>query len=180
MTKAEEQQLIERLSDSQLRSDAFSLLIQTYQKPLYFYIRRMVIDHDDANDLVQDVFLKVWEKIDQFRGESLLSTWMYTIATRHCIDFLRKKSRWVSWESATPYAKHALANDPLYTGTEIRTKLDQAILLLPNKQRLVFNLHYFEEKKFNEIAQITGTSEGALKASYHHAVKKIEKAMLTP
>ena len=139
----------------------------------------MVIDHDDADDITQDVFIKVWNNIESFREDSKLYTWIYRIATNESLNFLAKKKR----RFFLPI--HDVANELIgkldqsqdFTGDEIAMKLQKALLQLPDKQRLVFNMKYFDEMKFSEIAEITGTSEGALKASYHHAVKKIENIL---
>lgn len=154
----------------------FNLLLKAYQQRVYWHVRKMVIDHDDANDVTQDVFIKVWNNIQSFREDSKLYTWIYRIATNECLNFLGKKKR----RFFLPI--HDVAGELLgkldqgldFTGDEIALKLQKALLTLPDKQRLVFNMKYFDEMKFSEIAEITETSEGALKASYHHAVKKIE------
>ncbi len=142
----------------------------------------MVIDHDDANDLTQEIFIKVWNNLEKFKEESKLFTWIYRIATNECLNFLKKKQRrqMVSLEDQPhPELASAFTSGSLISGDDIEMKLQQALLKLPDKQRLVFNLRYFDEMKFQEIAEITATSEGALKASYHHAVKKIEQFINT-
>lgn len=179
MTGYTDEELLEMFADESGRHHAFNLLVKKHQEKCYFYIRKLVIDHDDANDVVQEVFLKVWKSLANFRGDSKFSTWLYRICTNESIDHLNRKKR--SIFSRIEDVQRSLASkidtDPLYDGDEIRKKLDKAVLGLPNKQRIIFTLKYFEEKKFSEIAQITGTSEGALKAGYHHAVKKIEEFM---
>lgn len=137
----------------------------------------MVIDHDDANDLTQDIFVKVWNNIASFREDSKLFTWIYRIATNECLNFLNKKKRkfLIPIYDVTSELTAKVDSEHYFSGDEIEKKLQKAILQLPNKQRLVFNMKYFEEMKFSEISEVTGTSEGALKASYHHAVKKIEE-----
>ena len=136
----------------------------------------MVIDHDDTNDLVQDVFVKVWKNIDKFKEKSQLYTWIYRIATNECITFLNKKRRrfFIPIGDVEHELSNTLDNFPLITGEEIQIRLHKVLLKLPEKQRLVFNMKYFDEMKYEEISKITGTSVGGLKASYHHAVKKIE------
>ncbi len=137
----------------------------------------MVIDHDDANDLTQDIFVKVWNNIGSFREDAKLFTWIYRIATNECLNFLAKKKRkyLVPIHEVAGELAGKIDDDSSLSGDEIERKLQKAILTLPDKQRLVFNMKYFEELKFSEISEVTGTSEGALKASYHHAVKKIEE-----
>jgi RNA polymerase sigma factor (sigma-70 family) len=155
---------------------AFGLMIQSYQKPIYYYIRRMVLDHDDADDLTQNTFISAWKALAQFRFESKLSTWLHTIAYRESIKLLeqRKKICRIPLENLPTQLSHHLQEDPLYSGDYIQAQLQVAIAQLPEKQKAVFILKYYEEKKYEEIAAITGTSVGALKASYHHAVQKIE------
>jgi RNA polymerase sigma-70 factor (ECF subfamily) len=168
--------IIEKLREPETRNYGFNLLLKAYQQRVYWHVRKMVIDHDDANDVTQDIFIKVWNNIQSFREDSKLYTWIYRIATNECLNFLGKKKR----RFFLPI--HDVASELLgkldqgidFTGDEIALKLQKALLTLPDKQRLVFNMKYFDEMKFGEIAEITGTSEGALKASYHHAVKKIE------
>ena len=171
--------IIEKLRGSETRNYGYNLLLKAYQQRVYWHIRKMVIDHDDADDITQDVFIKVWNNIESFREDSKLYTWIYRIATNESLNFLAKKKR----RFFLPI--HDVANELIgkldqsqdFTGDEIAMKLQKALLQLPDKQRLVFNMKYFDEMKFSEIAEITGTSEGALKASYHHAVKKIENIL---
>ncbi len=137
----------------------------------------MVIDHEDANDLVQEIFLKVWKNLDRFREESRLFTWIYRIATNECLNFLNKKKKkfLIAWHDVNAELNQKMDANPLVDGDEVEIILQKAILTLPDKQRVVFNMKYFDNLKFDEIAEITNTSVGALKASYHLAVKKIEK-----
>src|SRR5690606_22334218 len=139
--------------------------------------RRMVIDHDDADDVTQDIFVKVWRNLDKFREDSQLYTWLYRIATNECITFLNKKKKQnnvsLDDENST-YLAETLSGSQYFDGDKAQMKLQQALLTLPEKQRLVFNMKYFEDLKYDEISEIVGTSVGALKASYHLAVKKIE------
>jgi len=155
----------------------FHLLVKKYQNPLYWHIRRMVIDHEDAADLVQDTFVKVWKNIGKFREDSKLFTWMYRIATNEALSFLsnKKKKLMISFSKINDHLENKLESDIHFTGDEIQKKFQMALLILPEKQRLVFNMKYFEELKYEDISEILGTSVGALKASYHIAVKKIEK-----
>jgi RNA polymerase sigma factor (sigma-70 family) len=158
---------------------AFNLLVRKYQQRVYWHIRKMVIDHDDANDLTQDTFIKVWNGLANFRSESQLYTWIYQIATNECLSFLNKKKRRFFLPIGDVEAELAgkLDNSPLIDGDAIQLKLQKALLKLPEKQRLVFNMKYYDELKYEEISEILGTSVGALKASYHLAVKKIEEFM---
>jgi len=137
----------------------------------------MVIDHDDTDDLLQEVFVKAWKNIDKFREKSQLYTWLYRIATNECITFLNKKRRrfFIPIGDVELELSNKFDNSPHIDGEEIQIRLQKVLLQLPDKQRLVFNMKYFDEMKYEEIAEITGTSVGSLKASYHHAVKKIEK-----
>ncbi|MBL6963948.1 MAG: sigma-70 family RNA polymerase sigma factor [Bacteroidetes bacterium] len=162
------------------KSEAFRLLLSKYQKPIYHLIRRMVIDHEDANDLIQDVFIKVWNKLDKFRGESKLFTWLYRIAVNETLNFINKKKRRaiISFQENEHKLSSKIDNSNEFSGDEIQKKLQKALLKLPNKQRLVFNMKYFEELTYHQISDITGTSIGALKANYHHAVQKIEYMIL--
>ena len=157
----------------------FSLLVKTYQERIYWLIRRMVVNHEDTDDLVQETFLKVWKNIGNFKGRSALFTWIYRIATNEALGFLKSKKRKliISFETLESHLSRSLNSDNYFTGDEIQKKLQQAIIKLPEKQRIVFNMKYFEELKFEEISAIMGTSVGALKANYHHAVKKIENFM---
>lgn len=137
----------------------------------------MVIDHDDADDLVQEVFLKIWHHLDRFREDAQLYTWIYRIATNECLNFLRKKRNkyFLPIHDVQGELTQKLESGSYIDGDEIQLKLQKALLKLPNKQRLVFNMKYYEDMKYEQMAEITGTSIGSLKASYHHAVKKIEE-----
>ncbi len=152
------------------------MLVRTYQQRVYWLVRKMVIDHDDANDLTQEIFIKVHKSVDRFRGDSQLFTWIYRIATNECLSYLsRKKKRlFLPIEDVGQQLASKLDTSPHITGDDIQKKLQKALLTLPDKQRLVFNLKYFEEMPYEEMAEVTKTSVGALKASFHHAVKKIE------
>jgi RNA polymerase sigma factor (sigma-70 family) len=171
-----DRELLDMIQDPLRRNAGVNEFIRHFQKPIYYYIRRMVLSHDDANDLSQIVFVKAWKGIDGFRGDSKLSTWLYRIAHNECISFLRSTKRIMDVESSQLEAKlgSALQSDELFSGDEIQSKLQTAIALLPEKQKAVFIMRYYNELKYEEMAEITGTSVGALKASYHHAVQKIE------
>jgi RNA polymerase sigma factor (sigma-70 family) len=159
------------------RDQAFGTLMQTYQKRLYWHIRKMVIDHEDTDDLLQNTFIKAWKALDNFKEESQLYTWLYRIATNECLTFLRQKNQRaiVSFSTVEHELSQTLESDPSFKGDAIQRKLQQAILTLPEKQRIVFNMKYYDEMKYEEMSAVLDTSVGALKASYHHAVKKIEE-----
>lgn len=177
MLKEEENALIERLLDAKTQRAAFSELVKEYSEPLYWQIRKIVLSHDDANDVLQNTFIKVWTGIDNFRGDSKLSTWLYRIAINEGITFLNKQRGLnnVSVDDADVFLLSRLESDAYFDGDEAQLKLQKAILTLPEKQRIVFNMKYFSEMKYEEMSKILETSVGALKASYHHAVKKIEE-----
>lgn len=171
--------IIEKLRGAETRNFGYNLLLKAYQERVYWHVRKMVIDHDDADDVTQDVFIKVWNNISSFREDSKLFTWIYRIATNESLNFLAKKKRryFLPIHDVAAELLGKLDHGQDFTGDEIALKLQKALLQLPDKQRLVFNMKYYDEMKFSEIAEITGTSEGALKASYHHAVKKIENIL---
>lgn len=156
--------------------NAFNIIVETYSERLYWHIRRFVCSHDDTNDLLQDVFLKIWTALPSFRGDSRLFTWIYRIATNTTLNRLRsqKHEYSVSLEDTGEMMMSKIDEDPYFNGDALQRELHKAILRLPEKQRLVFNMRYFDEMKYEDIAEITGTSTGALKASYHHAYNKIK------
>lgn len=158
------------------KDSAFQLLVKTYQQRLYWHIRKIVVSHDDADDLMQNVFIKVWKNIDSFREDSSLFTWLFRIATNESLSFLQQKKRRniFSMDGVSDYLVETYESDANFEGEELQKRLQLAVLKLPEKQRLVFNMKYYDEMKYEEIAEILKTSVGALKASYHHAVKKIE------
>ncbi|MEQ9303389.1 MAG: RNA polymerase sigma factor [Marinoscillum sp.] len=168
--------IISKLKEEETRHYGFNLLIKTYQERIYWHIRKMVILHEDADDITQNVFIKVWKNLDKFREDSSLYTWIYRIATNECLSFLRKKKtrHFLSLSNLNETLTGHLATSDMISGDEVQLALQKALLKLPDKQRMVFNMKYFDDLKFDEIAAITNTSVGALKASYHHAVKKIE------
>lgn len=169
--------LEERLRNPQTRRDAFADLLSKFSEPLYWQIRRLVNNHDDADDLLQNTFMKAWQAMDDFRGDAKLSTWLHKIAINEALSFLdkQKRHRTESLDSGELPAVHTIEAEDWIDGDEAATALRNAIASLPEKQRLVFNMKYFDEMKYEEIAEITGTSVGALKATYHIAVKKIEQ-----
>lgn len=172
----EDNELLSKIRNPETRSYGFNMLVRTYQQRVYWHIRKMVIDHDDADDLTQEVFIKIHRYIDTFREDSQLFTWIYRIATNECLSFLNKKKKrfFLPIADVTAELSGKLDSAAHLSGDEIQVKLQKALLKLPEKQRLVFNMKYFDDLPYEEIAKITETSVGALKASYHHAVKKIE------
>jgi len=172
-----DQHIISDLKNENKRNLAFHVLVKTYQERLYWHIRKIVLNHDDADDVLQNTFMKVWRNIDTFREESSLYTWLYRIATNESITFLnsRKKKSMIPLNDESEYLLENLMSDPYFEGDQVQIKLQQAIIRLPEKQRLVFNMKYFDEMKYDDMAEILDTSVGALKASYHHAVKKVEE-----
>lgn len=174
---AEDQELIGRLTNPATRSAAFSGLVRSYQERLYWHIRKMALSHDDTNDILQNTFMKAWNGIESFRGDARFSSWLYRIATNETLTFLTNKRmrNIASMEDEEQLLLNQLHADSYFNGNEAELKLQEAILTLPEKQRLVFTMKYFEELTYDEMAEILQTSVGALKASYHHAVKKVEK-----
>lgn len=152
------------------------MLVRTYQQRVYWHVRKMVIDHDDADDITQEVFIKIHKAIDTFREDSQLFTWIYRIATNECLNFLNKKRRrfFLPIEDISGQLSSKIDSSNDISGDEIQKKLQKALLQLPDKQRLVFNMRYYDDLSYEAISEITNTSVGALKASYHHAAKKIE------
>jgi RNA polymerase sigma-70 factor (ECF subfamily) len=168
--------LVNELKNKATQARAFELLVDTYSQRLYWHIRRIVIDHDDTDDVLQNTFIKIFRKIESFKGESKLYSWMYRIATNEALQFIKVKSRKLGVPAAEmhEWIVGNLKADVYFDGDEIQLKLQQAISRLPERQKLVFNMKYFEAMKYEEISGILDTSVGALKASYHLAVKKIE------
>ncbi len=175
MTPSEEK-LVQRLQDPGSRNEAFRELLQLYQERLYWQIRSIVKNHEDADDVLQNTFIKVFRNIEKFKGESQLFSWMYRIATNEALTFLSKKAKKqkINSEELQEQIIGNLESDVYFEGNEIQLKLQKAIATLPEKQQQVFNMKYFQELKYKEISDILGTSEGALKASYHIATKKIK------
>ncbi|MEZ5002974.1 MAG: sigma-70 family RNA polymerase sigma factor [Chitinophagales bacterium] len=176
-----EQVLIAALQDDIQQKQAFQTLVETYQERLYWHIRKLVLNHEDANDVIQNTFIKAWKGLKNFRTDAKLYTWLYRIATNESLTFIqnRKKKHAESFDEGEAYSPaKQLKADQYFDGSEAEIKLFKALETLPEKQRVVFQLRYFEELKYEDIAEITDTSVGALKASYHHAVKKIEHFIL--
>lgn len=176
MDSYNEQEVIDQLQNKGTQKEAFSRVVAQYSEQLYWQIRRMVLSHDDANDLLQNTFVKAWINIDYFRAEAKISTWLYRIALNECLTFLNKQRATSTIPIDDPEADivNKLEGDPYFSGDETQLLLQKALLTLPEKQRMVFNLKYYQEMKYEEMSEIFGTTVGALKASYHHAVKKIE------
>lgn len=169
--------LISELQNAKTKEVAFKKLLSQYKERLYWHIRKIVISHDDANDVLQNTFVKIFKNIDNFKAESKLYSWMYRIATNEAISFINKKAKNKSVD-ITDYQQKMVSNledDNWFSGNEIQTILQKAIATLPQKQQLVFNMKYFDDLKYKEISEILETSVGGLKASYYHAVKKIEQ-----
>jgi RNA polymerase sigma-70 factor (ECF subfamily) len=172
-----DREILTLFADEATRERAFRLLMKHYQKRLYWHVRKMVIDHDEADDLVQESFIRAWKGLVKFRDESALYTWLYRIATNLCLSHLANKRKrfFLPIHDITPELESQLqAASSMESSGQIEYRLQQALLRLPDKQRLVFNLRYYEEMPYEEMSQVLGTSVGALKASYHHAYKKVE------
>lgn len=177
MANNKEDDIKERLHNLSTRRKAFEEVVREFSEQLYWQIRRMVGSHDDANDILQNTFVKAWTNIDYFRGEAKLSTWLYRIALNECLAFLNRQRAQenISIDEADSNFINMLEGDPYFDGDETQIMFQKAIRTLPEKQRIIFNLRYFQEMKYEDISEIVGTTVGALKASYHHAVKKIEE-----
>ncbi len=177
----EEEKFIQELLNPKTQNQAFEILLNNFQKPLYNHIRNIVLNHDDTDDVLQNTFVKVFQNLNKFKGESKLFSWVYRIATNEALTFLNQKAKksGISSETLQNHTINNLKADIYFDGNEIQIKLQKAIAQLPEKQQLVFKMKYFEELKYEEISEILGTSVGALKASYHHAVKKIETFVTT-
>ena len=171
-----EKEIVVLLQDPARQREAFARIVKEYSEQLYWQIRRLVLTHDDANDILQNTFIKAWTNIEYFRGDAKMSTWLYRIALNECLTFLNKQraSQQLSIDEAETEMMNQLESDTYFDGDETQKIFLQAVKQLPDKQQMIFNLKYFKEMKYEEISEILGTSIGALKASYHHAVKKIE------
>ena len=171
-----EKEIVVLLQDPARQREAFARIVKEYSEQLYWQIRRLVLTHEDANDILQNTFIKAWTNIEYFRGDAKMSTWLYRIALNECLTFLNKQraSQQLSIDEAEIEMMNQLESDTYFDGDETQKIFLQAVKQLPDKQQMIFNLKYFKEMKYEEISEILGTSIGALKASYHHAVKKIE------
>lgn len=177
-TITDEQVLLAAFREEVTREAAFTRLVELYQERLYWHIRRMVVEHEDTNDVLQHVFIKVWKYLDNFRAESNLYTWMYRIATNETMTWLEQRKRRASLsldDEGNSELSGRLEAQQGFDANKLEWKLQQAIQSLPEKQRIVFSLRYYDEMPYEQMSEVLDTSEGALKASYHHAVKKIEK-----
>ncbi|HXL56884.1 MAG TPA: sigma-70 family RNA polymerase sigma factor [Chitinophagaceae bacterium] len=173
----DDKELLHQFRQSETKERAFTAIIKKYQEKLYWHIRRMVIDHEDANDVLQNMFIKVWKGLENFKEESQLYTWLYRIATNESLTFLeqQKKRASVSLSDVETNLENKIIADKNFDANRLEWKLQLAIQQLPEKQRIVFNLRYYDEMPYEEMSRILDTSEGALKASYHHAARKIEE-----
>lgn len=167
--------IVARLQKPESRRQAFEQMVKKYSSQLYWQIRHLVLSHDDTNDVLQNTFIKAWTNLDNFRGDSKLSTWLYRIAVNESLTFIQKRKDNVDIDDPEASAASELEGDPYFDGDETDRELQRALQTLPEKQRLVFNMKYFREMKYEEMSEILDTSVGALKASYHFAVEKIQK-----
>ena len=176
----DDKELLYQFKNADTKEAAFTRILKKYQEKLYWHIRRMVIDHDDANDVLQNMFIKVWKGLENFREDSQLYTWLYRIATNECLTFLeqQKKRSSVSLNDVENGLANKLKADSNFDANRLEWKLQLGIQQLPEKQRVVFNLRYYDEMPYEEMSRVLDTSQGALKASYHHAAKKIEEFIL--
>ena len=180
LTQTSDTELIAQFCDPPTREKAFTSIVRKYQEKLYWHIRRMVIDHDDANDVLQNVLIRVWNGLANFREDSQLYTWLYRVATNECLTFLeqQKKRSAISLSEVESGLENKIKADKHFDSRKLEWKLQLAIQQLPEKQRIVFSLRYYDEMPYEEMSRVLETSEGALKASYHHAVKKVEDYIL--
>lgn len=173
-------ELLLQFRDPENKEKAFTAIIKKYQEKLYWHIRRMVVEHEDANDVLQNVFIRVWNGLENFREDSQLYTWLYRIATNECLSYLEQQKRKsaLSFDEMESGLSNKIVADKYFDPNKLEWKLQLAIQQLPEKQRIVFTLRYYDEMPYEEMSRVLDTSEGALKASYHHAVKKIEDYIL--
>jgi RNA polymerase sigma-70 factor (ECF subfamily) len=176
----DDKELLFQFREPATKEQAFTAIIKKYQEKLYWHVRRLVVDHDDANDVLQNMFIKVWNGLENFREDSQLYTWLYRIATNEGLSFLEQQKRrsTVSFSDVETGLSNTIKADTNFDANRLEWKLQLAIQQLPEKQRVVFNLRYYDEMPYQEMSRVLDTSEGALKASYHHAAKKIEEYLL--
>ena len=176
LTDSSDAELLIQFRNPETKEKAYTTIIKKYQEKLYWHIRRIVVDHDDANDVLQNVMIRVWNGLENFREDSQLYTWLYRVATNECLTFLeqQKKRSAVSLSDVESGLENKIKADQNFDGNKLEWKLQLGIQQLPEKQRIVFQLRYYDEMPYEEMSRVLETSEGALKASYHHAVKKIE------
>lgn len=180
MSALSDNEILKLFRDSVTKEEGFKLLLKKYQERLYWHVRRMVVSHEDTNDLLQNISIKIWHALDKFREDSQLYTWLYRIATNECLSFIeqqKKKSTVSISQDEAGYSERVRAEE-YFDSQKLEWKLQLAIQQLPEKQRVVFMLRYYEEMPYQQMSEVLGTSEGALKASYHHAAKKIEDYLL--
>ncbi|HKP31559.1 MAG TPA: sigma-70 family RNA polymerase sigma factor [Chitinophagaceae bacterium] len=179
-TVLHDSELLVQFRNPNTKEKAFTQIIKKYQERLYWHVRRMVVDHEDANDVLQNVFIRVWNGLENFREDSQLYTWLYRIATNESLTFIeqQKKKAAISLDDAESALTNKITADKHFDANKLEWKLQLAIQQLPEKQRVVFSLRYYDEMPYEEMSRVLETSEGALKASYHHAVKKIEDYIL--
>lgn len=177
MTPEEEEKIIQAFKDPSQKERAFGTLLSAFQQKVYWHIRKIVISHDDADDATQNTFIKVWNHLSGFKENARLYTWIYRIATNEALNVLNKKKAALQtdWETVESQLADSLEDDPYFNGDSLQRKFQEFLLTLPERQRLVFNMKYFDQMKYEDISDILGTSVGALKASYFHAVRKIER-----
>ena len=175
MKSPDDSLLVEQLKEPSLRRSAFEQIVRKYTSQLYWQIRHIVLTHDDTNDVLQNTFIKAWMNLDNFRGDSKLSTWLYRIAINESLTFIQKQKDTIAIDDPDAGAANELESDPYFDGDETDLELQQALQTLPEKQRLVFNMKYYQDMKYEEMSEVLNTTVGALKASYHFAVEKIEK-----
>lgn len=181
MSDLSDAELLDLLRDPERRSYGFNLLVRQYQRRLYAFVRRMVTDHEEAQDILQNAFVKAWKGLDDFRGDAQLFSWLYRITHNECLDHLRRQRRrpFLSDAKLLEQQCRSLDDADQFSGDEIERRLQRAVMRLPEKQRAVFTMKYFQALTYEQISAITGTSVGALKSSYHIAVKKIEEHVLS-
>jgi len=179
MNSANTESQIQSLLNEKDITSAFNQIVEEYKERLYWHIRKIVLIHEDADDVLQNAFIKVWRYLENFKGDSKIYTWLFRIATNESITFINKNKKKAeeSFETYEYYLSNTLESDEYFNGDEAQMLLQKAILQLPEKQRIVFNMKYFDEIKYKDMSKILDTSEGSLKASYHHAVKKIEELL---
>lgn len=181
MQTPSDQALLEQFRQASTRERAYTAIIKKYQERIYWHIRRLVVDHEDANDVMQNVFIKVWNGLENFKENSQLFTWLYRIATNETLSFLdqqKRKRADYSLSDVETHLEEKIKADRHFDAKKLEWKLQLAIQQLPEKQRIVFTLRYFDEMPYEEMSRILGTTEGGLKASYHHAAKKIEEVLI--
>ena len=180
MKSFSEDEIVEKLRDLKTRREAFTQVVEAYSEKLYWLIRKMIFSHDDANDILQNTFLKAWTNLDNFRGDAKFFTWIYKIAVNENITFLNRQRSMnnISLDDVDVFMLERIKGDEYFDGDAVQIKLEEAILRLPEKQRIVFLMKYKDEMKYEDMSEILGTSVGALKASYHHAIKKIEAFLI--